>query len=145
MLLELNSTFDGDAWHGTPIRRMLDDIDEKKARAKPASQAHSIAELLGHVTAWIEIVKRRLAGERVEISAALDWPDPSGVSWGDAVARLERAHTGLIDTVARMKDSDFDEKVPGKSYTVDFMLHGVVHHTTYHAAQIALLKKLNTQ
>lgn len=142
MLLELNSTFDGDAWHGTPLRRMLDDVDEIKARSKPSDAVHSIAELLAHITAWIEIVQRRLGDERVEVTPELDFPDVAKVSWRDAIGRLERAHSLLVDTVARMKDSDFDEKVPGKSYTVDFMLHGLVHHNTYHAAQIALLKKL---
>lgn len=142
MLLELNSTFDGDAWHGTPLRRMLDGVSETRARTRPSEAVRSIAELLGHITAWIEIVQRRLTGERVDVTAELDFQNVAKVSWREGIERLERAHSSLVDTVARMKDSDFDETVPGKSYTVDFMLHGVVHHNTYHAAQIALLKKL---
>ncbi len=33
------------------------------------------------------------------------------------------------------------ESVPGREYSVYYLLHGVVKHNLYHAGQIALLKK----
>src|SRR5688572_27346221 len=119
MLLELNANFDGDAWHGTPLRRILDGIDDARAGARPIPNARTIAELLAHLTSWIEIVRRRLAGEVVEVTPEIDFPSVEGVSWSDALARLDRAHHQLVDAVARMQESDFDVTVPGQSYTVD--------------------------
>jgi hypothetical protein len=44
--------------------------------------------------------------------------------------------------IRRLKEDDLDrESVPGKPYTLYFMLHGVVQHNLFHAGQIALLKK----
>ena len=140
MLLELNANFDGDAWHGTPLRRLLDDIDDAKASAHPIANAKSIAELVAHISAWIEIVQRRLAGESVDVTPEMDFLRPDA-SFAALVERLERAHTLLVDTVARTPEKDFDRTVAGKSYTVEHMLHGLVSHNAYHAGQIALLRK----
>lgn len=141
MLLDLNANFDGDAWHGTPLRRLLDDVDDTMAHAHPIPNVKSMAELLAHITAWTEIVRRRVAGENVEVTEAMDAPDVTGKSWSELVARLETAHGDLIHTVARCTDKRFDQIVAGKEYTVDHMLRGLIAHHAYHGGQIALLKK----
>jgi uncharacterized damage-inducible protein DinB len=141
MLLELNAAFDGEAWYGTPLRRLLDGIDDPTAHRRAIPSAHTIAELLAHVSAWMEIVAMRLGGIAFDPSVAEDYPSVEGVPLSQAIGRLERAHTKLVDTVARMTDADFDRMIAGKNYTADFMLHGVVQHNAYHAGQIALLKK----
>jgi uncharacterized damage-inducible protein DinB len=141
MLLELNANFDGDAWHGTPLLRLLDGVDDAKAHARPLAKAKTIAELVGHIIAWMEIVQRRAAGEAVDVTPEMDFPSVEGVAMADAVKHLQSAHTRLIDTVARLQDDDFDRVVAGKPYTVDYMLHGLISHNAYHGGQIALLKK----
>lgn len=141
-LLELNATFDGDPWHGTPIRRILDSVDLSKLHARPIPDGNSIAMLIGHVTAWIEIAQLRLTGETVDATAEMDFPDVTGTSFDELTDRLQAAHSLLVDTVARMSDDDFDAIVPGTQYTSEHLLRGVVHHTIYHSGQIALLAKL---
>src|SRR5258708_39535741 len=96
ILVQLKSTYDGNAWHGTPLRKILDGVDESTANARPIPKAHTIAELTSHITAWMEIVERRARGERVKVSARMNFPNVEGVSWADIVARLERAHAKLI-------------------------------------------------
>ena len=141
MLLELNANFNGDAWHGTPIRLLLDGIDETKANAHPIAGAHSIAELVAHITAWTNVVERRLAGDEVDVTTAQDFPATKGVAFAELVSDLEAAHTRLVDTLARTHESRFDEIVAGKDYSVEHMLHGLVSHYAYHGGQIALLLK----
>lgn len=141
MLLQLNAHFDGDAWYGTPLRRLLDDIDEEKANRRILPNSKTIKELLAHIVAWNEIVERRLAGEAVDVTAEMDQPSVEGVSLAALIERLEEAHTRLVDQVARTPERQFDAIVPGKDYTVDHMLHGILSHNSYHAGQIALLKK----
>jgi uncharacterized damage-inducible protein DinB len=141
ILETLRSTYDGDAWHGTPLRRLLDDVDPDSVHSRPITNTRSIAELLAHVVAWIQIVDRRLHGEVFEITPEMDFPEGDAMPWGDLVASLEQSHERLLATVAALDDQTLEALVPGKPYTRWFMLNGLVHHNTYHAAQIALLKK----
>ena len=141
ILVQLTSTFDGNAWHGTPLRKMIDGIDEARAHAHPIANARSIAELTAHITAWIEIAERRARGEQFEVTPEMDFPDVQRVAWNDVVERLDRAHDTLVETVRGMSDAEIDANLPGKNYTNEYLLLGVSHHNTYHAAQIAMLKK----
>jgi uncharacterized damage-inducible protein DinB len=138
---DLRSTYDGRAWHGTPVRRMVDGVDDARANAHPIDGARSIAELLAHLVAWMEIVERRLRDEAWEVTEEEDFPSVDGVAFDAIVARMERAHAALIATVEQLSDEELDRKVPDGRYTKDFMLRGLIHHTTYHAAQTAMLKK----
>lgn len=141
ILVQLTSTYDGNAWHGTPLRKMLDGVDEKSANAHPIPNARSIAELTAHAAAWIEIAERRARGEQFEVTPEMDFPDVDGVAWSDIVTRLDQAHDSLVQSVRLMSDADIDATVPGKKYSNEYLLHGVAHHNTYHGAQIAMLKK----
>ena len=141
IVTELKSNYSGSPWHGTALKQMVEDVDAKKAFEHPIPGARSIAELLAHATAWNEIVPRRVSGELVEVSPEMDFPPVEGVRWKDLLARLESAHAGLIEKVSRLKDEDLKSIVAGKKHDVYVELHGLMHHNTYHAAQIAMLKK----
>ena len=47
-----------------------------------------------------------------------------------------RRHNQLLDKISTLKDSDLDEKAAGQSYSIHFMLQGVIHHDLYHLGQI---------
>ena len=141
MLRDLRSTFDGQAWHGTPVRKMVDGIDDARAHAHPIDGSMSIAELLAHLTSWIDIVDHWLRDEPFEVTHEVDFPRVDGITFAEQIAWLERAHAALLETVAKMDDEEFDRKVPDGRYTKDFMLRGLINHTAYHSAQIAMLKK----
>lgn len=141
ILLALTSTYDGDAWHGTPVRRLVDGISEARSKSR-SGDAHSIAELVAHIAAWMEIVERRLRGIAFDPSPSEDYPDVTGTPWEELVRRLDRAHQSVLTRVDLLTEADLDRNVAGKSYSVAFMLNGLAQHTTYHAGQIALLKKI---
>jgi uncharacterized damage-inducible protein DinB len=137
---QLNRAWGGDAWHGPPLRPLLDGVSEQQSSLRALAGVHTIAEIVTHVTVWMDVVSRRLHGEAFEpASAAEDWPPCT--LWSAAVAELERAHSRLLDTLARMSPEALDAPVPGKPYTAYVMLEGVIQHNLYHAGQIALLKK----
>jgi hypothetical protein len=74
-----------------------------------------------------------------------DWPEiqaQGDQGWHAAVKRLERANDELIEATRRLPDERLGETVPGRDYSVYFLLHGIAQHNLYHAGQIALLKKL---
>jgi uncharacterized damage-inducible protein DinB len=141
---QLRRAFEGHAWHGPSLHELLADVTAEQATARSVSGGHSIWEIALHIAAWHEGVRRRVEGERVELSPEEDWPPVASTSeaaWQDALAVLERTHTDLRRTVSRLADARLQEMVAGKDHSVYVMLHGLIQHDLYHAGQIALLKK----
>jgi uncharacterized damage-inducible protein DinB len=135
---------EGDAWHGPPIRAVLADVTSETAAAHPIAGAHSIWELVVHLTVWADVARRRVAGEVVEPTPAEDWPavgDVSAAAWSEATAALERAYADVRRTVLALGDGHLDDRTPGKADTLYVMLHGLVQHAAYHGGQVAILKR----
>jgi uncharacterized damage-inducible protein DinB len=142
---QLRRAFEGEAWHGPAVLEILSDVDGATAAARPLDQAHSIWELVLHIAAWDEAVRRRMKGEALTLSLEQNFPhahETSEDAWRKAVDELKNAHAELIRAVEAVPDSRLTEQVPGKDYDFYFMLHGAVQHELYHAGQIILLKKV---
>lgn len=136
-------------WHGPALSDLLSDITPGQALARPLQGAHTIWELVLHITAWTEIVRQRLTGSATgDAPPEVDWPpvrDTSPDAWRSAVERLKEAHRELAADVSKLDDSDLIGRVAGKDHSVLVMLHGVVEHDAYHGGQIAVLKKAQQQ
>lgn len=135
LLKELQDSYDGEPWYADSLRQTLDGIADLDGRPR-------IAELLAHITSWIEITNRRLDGEIFEVTPEINFRKPA--AWADDLARLGAAHKALLERVAKLSDADLDRKMPGKPHTIEFGVRGVVQHCIYHQGQIALLKKLSS-
>ena len=135
----------GEAWHGPSVRELLAGIDAKAAAARPLPEAHTLWEILLHMTVWLEVVRRRITeGRALEPPPEEDWPapgEPTEEAWQAAVERHQRAYRDLVELLARLDDEDLQERVAGKDYDASIMLYGIVQHELYHAGQIALLRK----
>ena len=141
---QLKRAFDGEAWHGPALMEILNGIDTKAASAHPIANAHSIWELVLHVTTWERVIARRIHGEALMPSDEENFPtvqQPTEQAWYEAIKTLRVTHSDLIKLVSAMKESRLNEPVPGKDYDLRFMLTGAVQHAAYHGGQIALLKK----
>ena len=147
----IERTVTGPMWHGPALLQVLEGIDAKRARTRPEGGAHSIWELILHVTAWSDIARQRIKGEATgDPTPDQDWPAPGSdpkfgsdpaVAWSRAVERLSESHRQLAADTRLLEDKTLDTLVPGLDYTVSVLLHGIVEHGTYHGGQIALLKK----
>ncbi len=141
---QIRRAYDGDAWHGLPLRAILDGITAEAAAARPIGDAHSIREIVRHITFWHDGVRRRIDGEVVDPDEREQWPaavEDGEPGWSRELADLERAHLALSEAIGRLSDQDLEGPVPGKPYPVYVLLHGLVQHNLFHAGQIALLKK----
>jgi uncharacterized damage-inducible protein DinB len=148
---QLQREHSGDPWHGSPMLTILEGIVAAQAARKPIAGAHSIWELVLHVTGWKREVARRLGGAPAGEPASGDWPpvgDATDARWQAALDDLGAAHRELIAATEALPDSRLFEPTndprnrplgTGVSYYV--LLHGAVQHDVYHAGQIALLKK----
>lgn len=139
LLKELRDVYEGSPWYGDSLRKTLARVSEAEANERPLARAHSIAELVGHITTWIDTVHRRIDGEVVHVTAAENFPY-SG-NWKEQVRRLDEAYAALVARVSSMSDADLDGKVAGKRQTAEYAIRGVVQHCIYHQGQIALLRK----
>ena len=110
-LAALRSNFDGEPWHGRSLRTILMDVDPANVHAHPIPKAKSIAELVAHVIAWMEIVERRVHGEEFEITTEMDFPDTTNVTWADLLARVDAAQARLIQTISGLEDKDLARQV----------------------------------
>ena len=141
---ELQKALNGDAWHGPSWRELLEGVTREEALERPVAGAHNIAEIVLHVTAWQDVVRRRLQGDSPEVSDAEDWPPPALVgesAWQAAVERLFVTSRALRDTLARFPVERLQEPRPGMDQTWYAMLIGELQHVLYHAGQVSLLKK----
>ena len=142
---------DGDPWYGSAVARILDGIDAPSAAAYPIKGAHSIWELVLHMTAWLNEVRRRLDGGKHGEPVEGDWPSVgpnTEAAWKQALASLRRAHAALAQTLSATDDAGLARQVgggqvdaAGKPVSLYQTVIGILQHDTYHAGQIALLKK----
>ena len=141
---QLNRSFRVQARHGHGLQELLGDISFEQAAARPLANVHGIWEIVLHITAWIDAARRRLQGEAFEPSPEQDWPvipASTEAAWKIALGNLEGAHEKLRGAIAALDPGRLDERVPGKPYSIYFLLHGVIQHNLYHAGQIAILKR----
>ncbi len=141
----------GDPWHGSPLHAILDDVTAAQAAAKPLPGAHSIWELVRHMTGWKNEVRRRAGGAPAAEPEGGDWPEPgepSEARWREAVAQLDEAHRALVAALRELPEprlfeptNDPRNRPLGAGVPYYVLLHGIVQHDVYHAGQIALLKK----
>lgn len=146
ILDQLKRAYEGNAWHGPSVCEALAEVSAEQAAARPLTRAHSIWELAQHIAVWEDAVRRRLSGDRAQITLASpeDWPpveDLSETAWGQAKDALNRGHEALREAIAQVDESRLDEPILEGMSTVYVTLHGIVQHDLYHAGQIAILKK----
>ena len=151
-IVDLSSrVMEGDPWHAGSIAALLADVTAAEASARPIPGAHSIWQLVLHMTGWAEEVRLRVAGAPAGNPAMGDWPRVGPVGrarWDAARSALFSAYRVLQRDVARMATRDLTRptvdprnRATGKGMSRYVTIHGVIHHAAYHAGQIALLKR----
>lgn len=141
---QLKRAYAGPAWHGPSVREVLANITPEIAMRRPISNAHTIWEITLHILAWQRAVLTRTDGTPVELTTAEDWPSTGAsdtAAWNQLLEQLDESHRELLAMLSGLTDLELDEIVPGESYTIYFMLHGLIQHNLFHAGQIATLKK----
>ncbi len=144
---EVRRMTEGGAWHGPSLHQALEDVTASQAAARPIDDAHSIWEIVLHLTAWAGEVERRLREHARPLSGEADWPstpssDPE--AWQRDREALYKSHQMLRQTIREFPPTRLDERVKqGEENDGSFyiMLHGFAQHDAYHTGQIAMLKK----
>jgi uncharacterized damage-inducible protein DinB len=142
---QLRRALEGEAWHGPSVLESLAGVSANEAAAHPIAGAHSIWELVLHLTSDYRLVLRRLSGDGRELSPEEAWPPcPPGTdeNWRAAMHELTNLNQELRQVVRVFPEARLDEPlvsdVPYSAYT---QFIGITQHHLYHAGQIALLKR----
>jgi hypothetical protein len=137
----LNEPFHAKAWHGPTLRGALRGVTAEQAVWRPAPGRHNIQEIVAHAAYWKFAVRRRLLKDRGLSfgERGNNWfarPLANEAAWKADIARLDREHAALLETVANLSDARLADP---KSIR---MIRGIAIHDAYHAGQIKLLVKL---
>jgi DinB superfamily len=143
---QLRRAFEGKAWHGPSLKKILADVTAEHAAAHAIASAHSIWELVLHIEAWTQAALDASNGVAMPnmLAPDKDWPavhDASPKGWEAAASSMFAASEALSLAIGQFGDDRLPETVPGRRYDFYYLFHGVVQHSLYHGGQIALLKK----
>ena len=151
LVLEIHG---GDPWHAFSTMRILAGITARQAAALPGGGAHSIWEIVLHMTAWTHEVAARLGGSEPGDPAEGDWPpvgEATDARWQAALEALDTAQRELSNAVEAVPEALWHERPGGvrdaslgTGKTRLETLEGLAVHHGYHAGQIALLKRILT-
>ena len=147
----LESATNGDAWYGDSLRKILDKVTAKEAKARPIANAHTIGELVVHVEVWVKFCLGAVEGTPIPPWSTMpkeqDWPtvkDSSEQAWKHAVNSFFSTHLKLVEAIKMFSDDHLETRVPGRTYNFYHLFQGMIQHAVYHGGQIVLLKKIAT-
>jgi uncharacterized damage-inducible protein DinB len=147
----------GKGAHADPIA-CIEDISAELAARTVAGSPHSIWQIVEHMNYWMEFDLGKVSGEdRAYPQRAIEsWtthPNPAAGSDAadEAWKATMRRFADLLTRLARLAESDEQElarvihhvgpaEAPRES-TVHAMLWQITAHNSYHAGQIALLRR----
>jgi len=131
----------------------VEDIKADVAVRKVDGYPHSIWQIVEHMNYWMDYELRQIAGDRPRYPdhAIESWPEHTPVAdekqWQAAVCRFSE----LLSRLAELAESDTaaldrpvsDAHAPNaiRPSTVRTMLMQITAHNSYHAGQVAMLRR----
>ncbi len=140
---QIRRAFRGESWHGPSVIEVLADVSAEDAAAHPIAGAHSIWEIVLHMTAGYRLVLRRIRGEHAEFSLEEGWPPVpalSSAAWRESQRTLEDLNQQLQSAVRTFPVERLSQAL-GSEYSAYTQFCGAPQHDLYHAGQITILRK----
>lgn len=149
---ELQKAFEDEPWHGPSLITVLNEVSADVVNRKPGN-AHSIAEIVYHLSGWTEECTSRLNGFEPQQPKRGDWPESLVVDeegWKALKEELILAHKKFHDKISSMGDAEWQNLIGslnndssvGANITSAETVSGIIQHYAYHAGQIILLVRM---
>jgi uncharacterized damage-inducible protein DinB len=151
LLRQLDLAFDHTSWHGPNLRGGLRSVSAEIAAWRPAPDRHSIAEQVMHAAYWKYSIRRRLRMEKRGSfpHKGSNWfPQPQPFAendWQQCLELLVSEHRHLRQAVEGFDPSRLTARAGGGRFTLADLIHGAAAHDLYHAGQIQLLRRLQSE
>jgi len=147
---ELERVLSGNAWYGSPVYTILEQVSFEAAYETPPGSIHNIAGIVLHMLAWTEEVLDRMNGMAAGVPSSGDWPDPGKPDeqkWQNYVHDLKLVNVNLLGVIQSFPEEKWGELIndtretePATTY--QDLVTGLIQHHVYHAGQIALLTRI---
>ena len=142
---QIEKSMVGPAWYGLSVVEAISDVNAEEALFQLDENSHSIWQQVWHLNNWIGVFHNRLNGKEIPwLPEEEDWPTTRTLSeqdWMRAKDTVVASHKSFVELARKLSDSQLKQQVPGKDYSVEFMLQGITQHVAYHTGQIVLVKK----
>lgn len=140
---QISRAFRGESWHGPSVTEVLAGVSAEDAAARPIPGAHSIWEIVLHMSGGYKLVLRRVRGEQAQLTSDDEWPpvtSPSAEAWRECQHALSQLNQELVSAVRAFPAERLSQKL-GSEYSAFTQFSGAPQHDLYHAGQIVVLKK----
>lgn len=144
LLQQYDLVMHGNAWHGDAVWKILEGISAQGAAQRPIADAHTIWEIVMHMTFWEGVAERRLAGERAGLDETLNFPampSATDANWQKTLEQFRTSNQQFRDALSKLDTARLDELSAAGKRSFYNEAHGLIEHNVYHAGQIALLTK----
>src|SRR5208283_2479954 len=144
ILAEYDRVMRGNAWHGDPIWHILGTFSAESATQRPLAAAHSVWEIVMHMTFWEGVAAKRLSGQRAGLVEELNFPAPpeaTGENWQRTLEEFRHSNARFREALSKMDAASLDDLSAAGKRSFYEEAHGLIEHNVYHAGQIAILQK----
>ena len=144
ILAHYEQVLNGDAWHGDPVWQILDGITAEAAAARPLLSAHTIWEIVMHMTFWEGVVTRRLEGQRAGLVEELNFPAMPAATdenWRRSLDEFRSSNQEFREVLRKFDPAKLNELSAAGKRTYYEEAQGIIEHHLYHLGQIAMLRK----
>jgi uncharacterized damage-inducible protein DinB len=141
---QLKAAVEGEAWHGPSVKETLQGVTPEQASVRPVDGAHSIWEIVLHISGWMRVAVSRMQGIKTPQPEQGDWPElrsATAATWNQTLETMQKNYEELKTAISKLSEEDLTKPVfdiPNYNYV---LLHGIIQHNLYHAGQMAMLRK----
>ena len=146
LIASLSEIFEGTPWYGDSVMKKLENLPHSIGYKTCIPQSHNVSEIVGHLLAWKKFAYEKLKDNKdydIKLNSEMDWPAISintSKEWEEFKRELVSCQSGIYEELRTKPDDFLDENVPGRNYSFDFLLYGLIQHDIYHLGQIGLIQ-----
>jgi uncharacterized damage-inducible protein DinB len=144
---ELENLYSGEPWLDVTLLSVLSKVNHDIAFKKPG-KIHSIAEIVCHIIEYRKfLISQFELNDKFDVNqkASFDtirYADKKIDNWENILITLKDTQKSLIDSLNSSNDETLKRKVFHRSYTIKYLLDGIIQHDVYHLGQLMLLLKM---
>ena len=134
---QLAEFYNGDSWVTDNFSKKVLSIEPGEALKKIQGHNHSVAQLVGHITAWRNFALQKLTGNNgydIKDESFENWPEPN--DWNVICGEFELCHQNLLTAIENFPVDRWNSRVPGRNYSFIYLITGIIQHDYYHYGQI---------
>lgn len=152
IIKQVHDLLEGPLWLDESFKKKLMFITDDLAFTRPLPEIHSVAELISHLTVWIEACLDRMncVPNTLKDNDEDDWRTNDVLrmkGWPVVKEDFYRAHKRLMEYTDTCNEEFLSKKYHNSEFTNKDILSGLIQHDAYHLGQIGitikLLKKVN--